>query len=233
MNEVKRGIGRELDGTRHVARVGLQAVLGSAFRLRFTCLENVPHAGGAVLASNHVSVLDPLVIGIGAARRGRALRYVALSEDFRRPGVGWGLRLLDQIPIRRGSGDWAAIEEIAAAVRGGSVVGISAEGTVGGGAKLLPLQKGAARVALAARAPVLPVGIWGTQLRWARSGPRLGLPIRPEARVVYGRPIEPEGDARSRADVRALTDRIAIDLEALVERARGVLGDGSFHEADP
>jgi 1-acyl-sn-glycerol-3-phosphate acyltransferase len=203
-----------------VARAAGRPLLGAAFRLRFSGLENVPATGGALVASNHVSVLDPVFVALAAAGRGRTVRYLAVSEAFDQRVVGWALRRIDQIPLRRGMGDWQAIEDVAAVIAEGSLAGISAEGTVGDGRQLLPVQKGAARIALAAGAPVIPVGIWGTQLRWSKSGFRLGPPIRPPVAVAFGPPIEPTGDPRSRADVRALTDRLATALASLVTAAK-------------
>ena len=172
------------------------------------------------MASNHVSVLDPVFVVLAASRRGRVVRYLTVSDAFDQRVVGWGLRRVQQIPLRRGMGDWEAIEEVAAIVRGGALAGISAEGTVGDGRELLPIQKGAARIALAAGAPIIPAAVWGTQARWSKRGPQLGPPIRPTVAVAFGRPIPPAGDPRSRADVRAHTDRLASALGSLVDSVR-------------
>ena len=100
------------------------------------------------------------------------------------------------------------------------LAGIAPEGMVGVGAELLPGQKGAARIALMARAPVIPVGLWGTQRRCPKEGLRFALPVRPTVAVVYGRPIPAQGDPKRRPDVQALTDRIMGDIAALVAEAR-------------
>ena len=131
------------------ATVGV--VFDAAFRLRYTGLANVPRSGGALLTYNHVSVLDPVVVGLGADRRGRSVRFLSLAEAFDQPLVGFGLRRTRQIPLRRGLGDWKALETVADAIRAGSLCGLSPEGTVGPGDALQPLQKGAARIAIAHR----------------------------------------------------------------------------------
>jgi 1-acyl-sn-glycerol-3-phosphate acyltransferase len=84
----------------------------------------------------------------------------------------------------------------------------------------LPGQKGAARIALMAGAPVIPVGLWGTQHRWPKSGLTFSPPARPTVAVVYGEPIHCEGDPKRRPDVQALTDRIMGDIAMLVAQAR-------------
>jgi len=203
-----------------VVRYSVGLAFDAAFRLRFAGLANVPAAGGALLAYNHVSVLDPVVVALGADRRGRSVRFLSLAEAFDQPLVGWGLRRTRQIPLRRGLGDWEALEAVAAAIRAGALAGLSPEGTVGDGTALQPGQRGAARIALLTGAPVIPVGIWGIQQRWPRAGLRLEPPLRPTVAVAFGPPVVPEGDARSRSDVLALTARIMSSLGDQVELAR-------------
>jgi putative phosphoserine phosphatase/1-acylglycerol-3-phosphate O-acyltransferase len=188
--------------------------------MRFAGLTNIPSSGGALLAYNHVSVLDPVVVGLGADRRRRSVRFLSLAEAFDQPLVGWGLRRTRQIPLRRGLGDWKAIEAIAEAIGSGSLTGLSPEGTVGDGAALQPLQKGAARIALLTGAPVIPVGIWGIQHRWPKAGLRLGPPVRPTVAVAFGPPLQAVGDHRSRSDVRGFTDRLTSSLAERVDAAR-------------
>jgi 1-acyl-sn-glycerol-3-phosphate acyltransferase len=194
----------------------------AAFRLRFAGLEHVPAAGGGLLTYNHVSVLDPVVVALGAYRRGRAVHFLSLSQAFEQPLLGWSLRRIRQIPIRRGLGDWNAIEAVAETMRNGSLAGLSPEGTVGDGQALQPGQKGAARIALLTHAPVIPVGIWGIQSRWPKQGLTMAGPLRPLVAVAFGPPVVPEGDARSRTDVRALTDRIMDALSVQVATAQGL-----------
>lgn len=203
-----------------IARVTLGVLAKTAFRLRVSAARNVPESGGALLAYNHISVIDALFVALPVIDRGRTVRFFALSEDFERPIVGWGLRRIGQIPIRRGFGDWTAIETSADVLKSGQLAGLAPEGTVGDGTSLLPGQKGAARIALMAGAPVVPVGLWGTQHRWPKEGFRFNSPARPTVAVVYGEAIRAEGDPTRRPDVQALTDRIMGDLAALVTEAR-------------
>jgi 1-acyl-sn-glycerol-3-phosphate acyltransferase len=210
----------EIDAWWTVARGIIGAACFLGFRFEVAGERNVPATGGAVVAANHVSVLDPLAVALAVARRRRAVRYLALAEVFDQRFVGWALRRMRQVPLRRGIGDWQAIGQIADLARSGALVGFSAEGRVGDGDALQPIQKGAARAALAAGVPVIPAGIWGTQSRWPMTGPRMSPPLRPGLAVVFGSPIPSVGDPRSRADVRALTDRIAAALEPAVEEAR-------------
>jgi 1-acyl-sn-glycerol-3-phosphate acyltransferase len=200
------------------ASVGAAATIG--FDLRIEGAEHIPRRGGALLVFNHVSVLDIIVVGVPVVDAGRSIHTLGLAEDFQRPVLGWAFRRTEQVPLRRGLGDWEALHAVADLVVAGRLGAIAPEGTVGDGHALQEGQKGAARIALLAYAPIVPVGIWGTQRRWAREGIRLGGPLRPSAGVVFGEPIDAEGDPKHRPDVQALTDRIMAAIEELVTRAR-------------
>jgi 1-acyl-sn-glycerol-3-phosphate acyltransferase len=203
-----------------LARATVGMFAKSAFRVRVAGARNIPSLGGALLAYNHVSVIDAVFVGLPVVDRGRIVRFLGLSEDFERPVMGWALRKVRQIPIRRGMGDWAALQEIADVVGGGWLGGIAPEGSVGDGTRLLPGNKGVARIALLSRAPVIPVGIWGTQRRWPKEGLRLRSPVRPGIGVSYGAPIIPEGNPKHRPDVQAMTDRIMAEIGEQVASAR-------------
>jgi len=206
-------------------RIGLATVgvlIRACLRLQFEGLENIPDRGGAILAPNHVSVLDPIALALGPSGRGRTVRFLAGAEFFERGRhiVAFGLRRFRQIPVRRGMADWGALREVAGVIRSGALAGIFPEGRMGDGPGLLPGQKGLARVALVAGVPVIPVAIWGTQQRWPRSAFRWARPFRPTVRIVVGRPIAVAGDPRNRKDVRNLTDRIMMEIAALLPRAQ-------------
>ena len=144
-------------------------------------------------------------------------RFLVAAEFFRKPWYGWALRLYRQIPLRRGQRDQGALDIAIDTIRGGALAGIFPEGTVNPepGSGLLRGRKGVARIALATDAPVVPVGIWGTQARWPRSGLHFRRPWRPVVAISYGEPIRPKGDQGSTADVQAFTNVI---MEALAEQ---------------
>jgi 1-acyl-sn-glycerol-3-phosphate acyltransferase len=215
---------RELDIWWRIARATVAVLCRVAFRFRFVGLERIPAAGPAILACNHVSVLDPVILAIAVSDRGRTVRFLAAAELFDKPFIGWALRRMGQIPIRRGARDRGALEEAAGVIRSGALAGIFPEGRMGEGDALQPGQKGVARMALAAGVPVVPVAIWGSQVRWPRSGIRFRplSPLRPKVAIVAGNPIPVEGSPRAPRQVRDLTERIMSDIGELVERARDV-----------
>ena len=91
--------------------------------------DRVPREGPAILASNHMSYLDPLTLAWLADRRGRRVRYLAKAELFDKFALGSALRAVHQIPVRRGS-DEAASSLVAAvdALRAGECVTVFPEG---------------------------------------------------------------------------------------------------------
>ncbi|MFN2590104.1 MAG: lysophospholipid acyltransferase family protein [Actinomycetota bacterium] len=200
--------------------VGALTHLG--LRIRFHGLENVPRTGGAILAPNHISVLDPIVVALGPVKLDRTVRFLAAAEFFDRGRgvVAWGLRKFRQIPVRRGRADWTALEEIASVVRSGALAGMFPEGRMGDGVELQKAQRGLARIALSAGAPIVPVGIWGTHVRWPRDGLRWDLPLRTRVSVVYGPPIEAIGDAHDRRETIDLTSRVMDEIGKVLSVAQ-------------
>jgi 1-acyl-sn-glycerol-3-phosphate acyltransferase len=193
------------------------------FRLRVEGADRVPSSGSAIVAGNHVSALDGVALALATGSRGRRMtRFLVAAEFFRKLWCGWALRLYRQIPIRRGARDQGALDVAIETIRGGAVAGIFPEGRVNPEpeAGLLRGRKGAARIALATDAPVVPVGIWGTQARWPKPGLHFRRPWRPVVAISYGEPIPPKGDAGSAADVQAFTDVITDAIANQAERAR-------------
>jgi 1-acyl-sn-glycerol-3-phosphate acyltransferase len=193
-------------------------VVSMCFRLRVVGAERVP-AGAAVLAGNHVSALDGVLLAAATGSRAhRMTRFLVAAEFLANRRVGWALRLYRQIPLRRGAHDAAALDEAVSTVAAGALAGIFPEGKVNPdpSAGLQRGHTGVARIALAARAPVVPVGLWGTQERWPLPGLHLRRPLRPAVAIVYGEAIPPTGQAVLADDVQAFTDTVMRAIEAQV-----------------
>jgi 1-acyl-sn-glycerol-3-phosphate acyltransferase len=217
----------DLDGWWRFAIAVVGAVARVFFRIRVIGIEQIPVAGPAIVAGNHLSALDGIAIPLVVGRdRGRTVRFLAGAEFFDRPVYGWALRRYRQIPLRRGEGDTDALDEAIRAVRSGAIAGIFPEGRVNPSPEdgLRRGRTGVGRIALATGAPIVPVGIWGTHVRYPKSGLRFGRPWRPTMAIAFGAPIAAEGDASSVEETRRLTnllmDRIA-DRAAEARRLAG------------
>ena len=192
-------------------------------RVRVEGSEHVPSRGSAIVAFNHVSVLDGPVIAIETARRiRRETRFLVAAEVFRKPVIGWILRCYEQIPIRRGEADVDALDEAIDTVKKGALAAIAPEGRVNDDAEtdLQRIRGGVARMALPTGAPIIPVGVWGTHRRWSRAGIHLHRPFRPRVGVAFGAPILPAGDVEDRSDIDSLTERLRERLVEQVARAK-------------
>lgn len=199
------------------------------FRVKVVGIEHVPSSGPGVLVFNHVSVLDGLAVAAEMGwRLKREVRFLVASENFAKFFVGWAMRAFEQIPVRRGQGDAAAVEQAVITVRHGALAALAPEGRVddhAGAEGLQRIKSGVARIALATGAPVVPVGIWGTQERWPRGGLTLRRPFRPRLALAFGAPILPLGDVGNPQDLDAFRERVRERLEEQVAQARRLVGE--------
>ncbi len=166
-------------------------------RFEISGVEHVPDRGPVLLASNHRSYFDVAALGLVAARLGRPVRFLAKQEIFDAPIVGQLARAIGGIPVDRGVDTASPMAAAVAALRAGEVVIILPQGTIPRGAvffePVLTGKTGAARLAAETGAPVIPIGIWGSEAGLAAvteaaarhpAGP-------PTARARRGRPRRP------------------------------------------
>ena len=113
-------------------------------------------------------------------------------------------------------------------VKAGAIAAIAPEGRVNddGATEMLRFHRGVARLSLATGAPVVPVGLWGTQERWPRSGRRYGRPWRPRLAFVFGETVTPIGDPGDADDLAAFTQQVREAIEVEVARARAITETG-------
>jgi 1-acyl-sn-glycerol-3-phosphate acyltransferase len=172
------------------------------FRLRADGRENLPSSGGCVLAANHISNLDPWALGVPIFPR-RFLRFMAKSELYWWP-LGPLISACGAFPVRRGQADLEAIETAVRLAREGHVIAMFPEGTrrrKGLRKKWQPeWHSGAARIAIEAGVPLIPVGIAGTD-----ELSRLG-----RLRITYGPPLDVEG-----LDPPEATERLRAEIHRL------------------
>ena len=186
---------------------------------RFTVdgVEHIPSTGPVILVSNHRSYFDVAALALVAARIHRPVRFLGKQELFDAPVVGHLARALGGIPVDRDTAPGASMERATAALRAGEVVIILPQGTIPRGAAffdpVLSGKTGAARLAAATGAPVVPIGLWGTERVWPRSSkvPNVAnLQHPPRVTVTVGPPVV-LGGTDAVADTVALMDAV-VDL---------------------
>lgn len=188
--------------------------------------EHVPQSGGFIIAPNHVSNIDPIAFAHFLYDNGRVPRYLAKSSLFKVPVVGWVVRNSGQIPVFRESRDAAeAFRGAVAAIEAGECVAVYPEGTITRDPELWPMigKTGAARIALATGAPVIPVAQWGPEKLLPYQAHRPRIWPRKTMEVTAGPPVDLD-------DLRGLpitpdllkraTERIMRDITTLLAGIR-------------
>lgn len=183
--------------------------------------------GGIVLAANHLSWFDPLAISHILWENDRPPRFLAKDALFTVPFVGWVLRDTGQIPVVRGTRDAAlAVEAAVDAARRGECVVVYPEGTITKDPDLWPARakSGAARIALTAGVPLVPMAHWGPQEVMGPYRKEFRILPRKTMRVAVGPPVDLD-DLRGReltAEVLSIAStRLMEAITGLLEQLRG------------
>jgi 1-acyl-sn-glycerol-3-phosphate acyltransferase len=188
-------------------------------RLRVEGGANVPRAGPVILAPNHVSAADWPAVGVAAPR---TLWFMAKEELFAIPILGPLIRICRAFPVRRDSADRSAFRLTEALLARGEALVIFPEGRVSEDARFQPLKHGVALLALRTGAPVVPVGLLGTE-RLLPFGKQIPRPVRDPVVVRFGPPIhmddlrDGQRAAPSRAALETATERLAAGIQALLD----------------
>jgi 1-acyl-sn-glycerol-3-phosphate acyltransferase len=180
---------------------------------------NVPPRGGVLLAANHQSYLDPLMIGLAVRR---PLHYVARRSLFRFPPFALLIRALNAHPIEREGSDLAGVRVVLRCLHEGQAVLIFPEGTRTRTGRLGPVKQGVSRIALRAGVPILPVLVDGTRHVWP---PQNRLPKSGEINIIFGSPVAPREGFPGPGDLRNLW--IELSRQSHRRIARGFLNDES------
>lgn len=187
---------------------------------------NVPATGGFILAVNHCSYVDPVLLIVGMPRY---LRFMVKSELYRLAPARWFLRTFGTFSVRRGFADRVALAEAQRLLSEGHVVVVFPEGTRSRTGRLLRGLAGTMALALHSGVPVLPVAIEGTEVvsglsdifRRPHMVLRIGEPYLPE---------RPEGRLTSGA-LQVLADDLMLRIAAMLpEERRGPYAKGWAHD---
>ncbi|MFO7177578.1 MAG: lysophospholipid acyltransferase family protein [Pseudomonadota bacterium] len=210
---------RPFDSRRLISGRALRLVAVAAAKFnpfwRFRVVGPVPEARPrrVVCVSNHLSYTDIFLI----SHLPWEMKWLSKDSIFRIPCVGWGMWLVGDVPLARGSAQSAkaALSRCAEWLRRDVPVMIFPEGTRSPTGELLPFKDGAFRIAIETGADVLPIAVWGTQSALPKNDWRAGFA---RGVVTVGEPISTRG--MTLADVPRLKGEARTRIEALLERLR-------------
>jgi 1-acyl-sn-glycerol-3-phosphate acyltransferase len=189
--------------------------------------EKLPALGACVVAPNHYSEIDPVMMGAVIWNLGRIPRFLTKASLFKVPVVGWFLRRSGQIPVERGGigrGNGPVGAATLVAERGNLVI-VYPEGTLTRDPGLWPMRgkTGAARLAIEKNIPVIPMAHWGVQQVLPRYSKKVSFFPRKRVQVAFGDPVDLSAYAGRGTDPAALaeaTDRIMDAITELLEGLR-------------
>lgn len=214
----------------YIGRFFLRIVGRLLFHLEVVGEENVPRSGPVIIAPNHISYLDPPLVG-SALRR--PTYFMAKEELFRNRAFGWLISRTHAFPVKRGVADRAALLWTLGLLKRGEMVLMFPEGTRSKTGELQRGEPGIARIILKSGAPVVPVAVQGTNhpiLSW------WPLPKFNRLRVSFGRALRFDEFAarRPREAAQTIADRIIEEIR-LLQRDMGSLPSGAalqtFHDS--
>ncbi|NLJ40589.1 MAG: 1-acyl-sn-glycerol-3-phosphate acyltransferase [Clostridiales bacterium] len=188
----------------------LRPIIYLLYRPSIVGLENFPSTGGVILYSNHISLLDPIVIGCMLPRK---VYFMAKTELFKSSVFGFILRNLGAFPVKRGTADLAAIRNSLRVLKSGKVFGIFPEGTRNKPGAVQHFSHGAASIAHRSKAKIIPIGITGEyKLFRYRS-----------VKVVIGEAVDMDGYFTQKSSTDLL-ESMSIKME---ESLANLLGDAT------
>jgi 1-acyl-sn-glycerol-3-phosphate acyltransferase len=192
----------------------------------WTGMENMPPGGGFIVTPNHMSQFDPLVVAHYLYNSGRWPRFLAKASIWKIPVLGFLLTKTLQIPVERGSVEAVrSLDTLIAAIRQGGVVVIYPEGTTTREPGLWPMRgkTGAARLALATGAPVVPMATWGAQRVHDPRTNKISLKPRVPVSVTVGKPVDLSrfhGAAPTKTVLEQMTEQIQLASRDLLSELR-------------
>ena len=204
-----------------------RTLIGTSTRVSVSGYEHVPRHGPLILAANHMSNADPPLVACWLTPvLGRPVHWMAKAEALDWPIGGWFMRHNGAFGIHRGAADTEAFRLARSVLDDGRVLGTFPEGTRSPTGALQLAKDGVTLLALRTGAPILPIGVAGTDVFWPRGrkiwrvGGRISMRIGEP--FVLERRRGPDG---AREPLDEVTTRLMLRIaEMLPERHRGVYG---------
>ncbi len=190
----------------------LKAFYTIFFRYEKRGTENIPSSGGVIIASNHLSYLDPPLIGISIKKRPL---FIAKGSLFRNPAIGWFVKLYS-LPVDRDNPKPSTMKEALKALRAGKAVIIFPEGTRSHDGSIREGKKGVGALAALSKAPVVPALIEGTD-KALPVGAKFFKPAK--VRVTFGRPIYYNKEEKNKEIQEKISEEVMDRIRELKEEA--------------
>jgi 1-acyl-sn-glycerol-3-phosphate acyltransferase len=173
------------------------------YRYQVSGAEHVPHDRAAIICPNHISNLDPPLVGCALEP---IVHYMAKEELFRVPVIGWLIKSWHAFPVNRQGGGRQGLKLAMQALREGKVLGVFPEGTRSKTGELGKVRLGPALLATKTDAVLVPAAIIGPY--------RLFRPIR----IIFGEPLEPSRFQDEKNPTQALTDQLIVEIKRLQQQ---------------
>ncbi len=198
----------------------VRSVISLLFRLfydlRVRGRENVPKRGAVIIAPNHLSYLDPMLLSVACPR---ILNFMAKHELFKNPLFGMLIKTLNAFPVTRGKADLGAVKHALKLLRSKQVLMIFPEGTRSVTGRVQDqAESGVGLMAARSGAVVVPVFLQGTREAMPAEG---GVKVFKKLRVVFGAPMRfaDDGlDPRAKQDHQLFANRVLGRLKELEEK---------------
>ena len=209
-----------------LAQIVILPLFNAFVTLRIKPGSTLPADGPFIIAPNHYSEIDPVVMGVAVWKLGRTPRFLAKASLFRIPVLGFYLRKTGQIPVEREARGNSAIDAAHQLMNSGQGVIVYPEGTLTRQPELWPMRgkSGAIRMALETGIPLYPAAHWGTQNLMGRYGKKITVWPRPHIDVVIGEPMDLtkyRGKTASKEMLDKATNDLMLHIQALVSELRG------------
>lgn len=206
---------------------GFRFIYRFYFRWRVFHPERVPLTGPVILAANHMSFLDPPLVGAGLRRD---INYLARESLFRFPGIGALLRSWNSVPVDRDGGGAAGLKAILERLLKGGGIILFPEGTRSPDGQLQPAQSGIGLTVIKSNAPVVPVRVFGTYEAYGR---HIRIPRPHRIAVKYGVPMDftalrAEAKSCSKARLKQIYQQVADEIMAAIAKLEPCHDKASF-----
>jgi len=178
------------------------------FRYQIIGENNIPKSGGVIIASNHISLWDPPVVGAGLHR---PINFMAKEELFSNPIVKRTITTMKAFPVKRGAADRNAIRYAINLLKNGEILGLFPEGTRSKTGELGKPEPGIAMIALKAGVPIVPAAIIGTN-KVGKDGCLL-----PRFIIKFGKPILINPEENNKEAMENLGARIMEEISCLLK----------------